>query len=306
MPLTVSVVAGQVAETVDVCIDGHGPYPFILDYGSGPVDHRRRAGTPAAPGRAPARPREFAGVGCTGTARPVSVGDWSLDGVDTGAAAAHRGHAAPDGREGRAGGPARLRRPVPLRRRCASTSPRARWCCPARRARRWPSPPRTPGPQGPAPAVADRRGERDHGAAHGDAGAGRRVAQRGGPLRRAGRGTSFVVDTGSSQSVVSSGVARAQSLHEHRPGPASGHRVLGDHRARSSTAGRGRCRACRSIPSSSGPRTSAPSARRARRACWARTSSGVTAGSSSTTPAARWSWADGDAWCGRSGPGRRR
>ena len=35
VPLTVSVVAGQVAETVDVCIGNQGPYPFILDTGAG-------------------------------------------------------------------------------------------------------------------------------------------------------------------------------------------------------------------------------------------------------------------------------
>ena len=45
----------------------------------------------------------------------------------------------------------------------------------------------------------------------------------GGPRR------DFVVDTGSSQSVVSSSVARAQSLRGHRPGAAPVHRVLGDH-----------------------------------------------------------------------------
>jgi len=81
VPLTVSVVAGQVAETVDVCIGSPGrPYPFILDTGAGQstIDaglarrlHLASAGAAT----------EFAGVGCTGTARPVSVGDWSLDGV---------------------------------------------------------------------------------------------------------------------------------------------------------------------------------------------------------------------------------
>src|SRR5271170_1101026 len=35
VPLTVSVVAGQVAETLDVCIGDQGPYPFILDTGAG-------------------------------------------------------------------------------------------------------------------------------------------------------------------------------------------------------------------------------------------------------------------------------
>ena len=80
VPLTVSVVAGQVAETADVCIDGRGPYPFILDSGAGQstidsgLAHRLHL---ASAGSATG----FAGVGCTGTARPVSVGTWSLDGV---------------------------------------------------------------------------------------------------------------------------------------------------------------------------------------------------------------------------------
>ena len=80
VPMTVSVVAGQVAESVDVCIGDHGPYPFVLDTGAGQsiidagLAHRLHlAGAGAA--------TEFAGVGCTGTARPVSVDAWSLDGV---------------------------------------------------------------------------------------------------------------------------------------------------------------------------------------------------------------------------------
>ncbi|HEY5386029.1 MAG TPA: aspartyl protease family protein, partial [Acidimicrobiales bacterium] len=79
-PLTVSVVAGQVAEAVNVCIGDQGPFPFVLDTGAGQstidagLAHRLHLAS-AGP------PSEFAGVGCTGTARPVSVGDWSLDGV---------------------------------------------------------------------------------------------------------------------------------------------------------------------------------------------------------------------------------
>jgi predicted aspartyl protease len=80
VPLTVSVVAGQVAETANVCIGSHGPYPFIIDTGAGEstidagLAHRLHL---ADAGSA----TEFEGVGCTGTARPVSVGTWSLDGV---------------------------------------------------------------------------------------------------------------------------------------------------------------------------------------------------------------------------------
>lgn len=81
VPLTVSVVAGQVAETVDVCIGAEGPFPFVLDSGAGQstidagLAHRLHL---AAAGG----PSEFAGVGCTGAAQPVSVGAWSLDGVE--------------------------------------------------------------------------------------------------------------------------------------------------------------------------------------------------------------------------------
>ena len=36
MPLTVSSGdGGQVAATVNVCVDGHGPFPFLLDSGAG-------------------------------------------------------------------------------------------------------------------------------------------------------------------------------------------------------------------------------------------------------------------------------
>jgi hypothetical protein len=70
-----------VAEVVNVCIDGHGPYPFVLDTGAGQstIDAglARRLHLPVA-----GQPTLFAGVGCTGTSQPVSVEAWSLAGVD--------------------------------------------------------------------------------------------------------------------------------------------------------------------------------------------------------------------------------
>ena len=80
VPLTVSTVAGQVAESVNVCIGAAGPFPFVLDSGAGQstIDAglvRRLHLTSAGPAS------EFAGVGCTGTARPVSSGPWSVEGV---------------------------------------------------------------------------------------------------------------------------------------------------------------------------------------------------------------------------------
>lgn len=81
LPITVSTVAGQVAESVNVCIGGQGPYPFIIDSGAGEsvIDahladrlHLEHDGGPSG----------YEGVGCTGTSRPVVVNQWSVDGVD--------------------------------------------------------------------------------------------------------------------------------------------------------------------------------------------------------------------------------
>jgi hypothetical protein len=80
LPLTVSTVAGQTAESVNVCIGGRGPFPFVLDSGAGEstIDaklakrlHLGEAGPSSL----------FAGVGCTGTAQPVQVSSWSMDGL---------------------------------------------------------------------------------------------------------------------------------------------------------------------------------------------------------------------------------
>jgi hypothetical protein len=76
----VSTVAGQVAELANVCIGGKGPYPFVIDSGAGEsiIDahlatqlHLPHDGSKS----------EFAGVGCTGTAQPVNVSSWSVAGV---------------------------------------------------------------------------------------------------------------------------------------------------------------------------------------------------------------------------------
>jgi hypothetical protein len=80
VPIEVSTVAGQVAELVNVCVGGQGPFPFVLDSGAGQstIDaHLARQLHLASAGP----PTLFAGVNCTGTARPVSVGQWSLEGV---------------------------------------------------------------------------------------------------------------------------------------------------------------------------------------------------------------------------------
>ncbi len=80
LPLTVSTIAGQTAESVNVCIGRQGPFPFVLDSGAGEstIDanlakrlHLATAGPSTL----------FAGVGCTGTAQPVQVAAWTMDGV---------------------------------------------------------------------------------------------------------------------------------------------------------------------------------------------------------------------------------
>ena len=80
IPITVSTVAGQVAETVNVCIAGRGPYPFVLDSGAGESIIDRRLATQLQLAH-DGSPSEFAGVGCTGNAQPVSVPSWSVAGV---------------------------------------------------------------------------------------------------------------------------------------------------------------------------------------------------------------------------------
>ena len=210
VPLTVSVVAGQVAETVDVCIDNQGPYPFILDSGAGQstidagLAHRLHLAN-AGPAT------EFAGVGCTGTAQPVSVGAWSLDGVSLDAQQLTAatlpqmgGKGEPDGLLGSdvlsrfgsvridfVGGALIVPGPegVPL----AQVSPFT-------------------GPQAPVPAAL-LQGQTGTTVpltvtpAPGDVSLSVAVRFAGGSRRE------FVVDTGSSQTVVASSVARAESLH---------------------------------------------------------------------------------------------
>jgi predicted aspartyl protease len=80
VPITVSTVSGQVAEMVNVCINGKGPYPFVIDSGAGEsiID----AHLAATLGLSHAGSRtEFSGVGCTGKAQPVRMKSWSVAGV---------------------------------------------------------------------------------------------------------------------------------------------------------------------------------------------------------------------------------
>ncbi len=208
MPLTVSTVAGQTAESVNVCFGGQGPYPFVLDSGAGEssIDatlakhlHLATAGPSSL----------FAGVGCTGTARPVQAPSWSMDGValepqQLTAATLPQigGKGEPDGLLGsdvlgRFGAvridfaAAALTLPGPEGAPLSGTASYT-------------------GPLGPPPTTLT-QGEGTTvpltvSPVPGDVSLSVAVRFRGGPRR------SFVVDTGSSQSVVASSLARAESL----------------------------------------------------------------------------------------------
>jgi hypothetical protein len=209
VPMTVSVVAGQVAESVNVCLDGHGPYPFILDSGAGQstidagLAHRLRL---ADAGQA----SEFAGVGCTGTAQPVQVGSWSLDGV---ALAAQQLTAATLPQMGGTGQPDGLLGSDVLSRFGAVRLDFAAGALLLPGPQGAPLAQSTPftGPLGPPPPALT---EGESGTTvpltvtpgPGDVSLGVAVRFGAGPRR------DFVVDTGSSQSVVSSTIARAQGL----------------------------------------------------------------------------------------------
>jgi hypothetical protein len=80
VPITVSPVAGQVAELVNVCIGGGGPYPFVIDSGAGEsiIDTGLATRLHLA---GDGSKTEFEGVGCIGTAQPVRVPTWSVAGV---------------------------------------------------------------------------------------------------------------------------------------------------------------------------------------------------------------------------------
>jgi hypothetical protein len=208
VPLTVSTVAGQTAESVNVCFGGQGPYPFVLDSGAGEssIDaklaerlHLATAGPSSL----------FAGVGCTGTAQPVQAPSWSMDGVALApqqltAATLPQigGKGEPDGLLGsdvlgRFGavridfGAGALTLPGPEGAPLGGTASYT-------------------GPVGAPPTTLTRGGGTTVpltvSPVPGDVSLSVAVHFRGGPPR------SFVVDTGSSQTVVASSLARAESL----------------------------------------------------------------------------------------------
>lgn len=209
VPIEVSTVAGQVAELVNVCIGGQGPFPFVLDSGAGQstIDAglARRLHLPSA-----GQSETFAGVNCTGTARPVSVDQWSLEGVDL---APQPLTSATLPQIGRKGQPVGLLGSDVLSRFGAVRIDFAagELLLPGPQGQPLPNESSYTGPTGPAPAAVLTQGGGTTvpvtvSPFPGDVSLNVRVRFAGGPRR------SFVVDTGSSQSVVSSALARAQSL----------------------------------------------------------------------------------------------
>ena len=209
VPIEVSTVAGQVAVLVNVCIAGQGPFPFVLDSGAGQstIDARlaRRLDLPAA-----GQTETFAGVNCTGTARPVSVGRWSLEGVDLAPQALTSATLPQIGGKGE---PVGLLGSDILSRFGAVRIDFAagELLLPGPQGLPLPTEASYTGPIGPAPSSVLTEGGGTTvpvtvSPLPGDVSLSVRVRFGAGPRR------SFVVDTGSSQSVVSTLVARADSL----------------------------------------------------------------------------------------------
>jgi hypothetical protein len=209
VPIEVSTVAGQVAELVNVCIASQGPFPFVLDSGAGQstIDARlaRRLHLPAA-----GQTETFAGVNCTGTARPVSVGRWSLEGVDLAPQALTSATLPQIGGKGEPVGLLGsdiLSRFGSVRIDFAA----GELLLPGPQGQPLPTEASYTGPTGPAPPSVLTQGGGTTvpvtvSPLPGDVSLSVRVRFGAGPRR------SFVVDTGSSQSVVSILVARADSL----------------------------------------------------------------------------------------------
>ena len=208
VPLTVSTVQGQVAESLNVCLDGKGPFPFVLDSGAGQstidagLAHRLHLASDGAP-------TQFAGVGCTGTAHPVSSGAWSLDGVDL---APQQLTAATLPQMGGKGEPDGLLGSDVLARFGAVRIDFASGALilPGSEGQPLEDTSQYTGPTGPPPVAltggAGTTVPLTVTPVQGDVSLGVAVRFGGGPRR------SFVVDTGSSQSVVAISIARAQSL----------------------------------------------------------------------------------------------
>ena len=81
IPITVSTVAGQVSEMVNVCIAGRGPYPVRPRFGGGRVDHRPRGWPPSCSWPTTGRPPSSVAWGAPGGPSRSKVASWSVAGV---------------------------------------------------------------------------------------------------------------------------------------------------------------------------------------------------------------------------------
>lgn len=80
IPVTVSTVGTQVAVSLNVCLDGRGPFPFVLDTGaSESTISAQLADSLRLPAAGPLE--EYEGVGCTGSEQPRRVSAWSAAGL---------------------------------------------------------------------------------------------------------------------------------------------------------------------------------------------------------------------------------
>jgi hypothetical protein len=80
VPITVSSVSSEVEASVNVCVDGQGPFPFVIDTGasSSAIDlslaqrlHLPKLGSPL----------RYAGIGCTGITQLEELTTWSMAGL---------------------------------------------------------------------------------------------------------------------------------------------------------------------------------------------------------------------------------
>jgi hypothetical protein len=80
VPITVSAVGSEVEASVNVCVDGQGPFPFVIDTGasSSAIDLGLAERLQLAKLGAP---QQYAGIGCTGTAQFEELAAWSMAGL---------------------------------------------------------------------------------------------------------------------------------------------------------------------------------------------------------------------------------
>ncbi len=80
VPITVSSVGSEVEALVNVCVDGQGPFPFVIDTGASAsaidLGVARRLHLPKL-----GAPVRYAGIGCSGITRLEGLTTWSMAGL---------------------------------------------------------------------------------------------------------------------------------------------------------------------------------------------------------------------------------